>query len=377
MRNRRVNLAWFVLALVVALVPTTANAVEANWKRLGGQTDQDTMEIINQKYLKLRAEADMSAPDTVIVATRDDYWDALAANGVAGLYDAPIVTTGKASLGEQAQRVLAEIKPTHVIIMGGPNAIKQPVEKKINEILKEFYPDSKVEVERYQGQTQQDTAEVAYQKSKAAGMAWGDTCVIATDNGYWDSLSIASFAYSHKAPIFLTNSGTNKLSDERADLIASNFNKVVIVGGRNAVSMEVEGQLTSRNASIKIQRLWGEREIDTSATIVRWEVSPTWTDANGKVYDWTVPSPLMGCKHMVVATTNGYWDGLAGGPLAGLGDSVIALVYRDSADYDEFQAVKEGWSLKGDFKEGYILGLTDAISKKTGDWLIYEYQRER
>lgn len=177
--------------------------------------------------------------------------------------------------------------------MGGRAAVSDKVFEKLGELAGS--------VERVAGPSAPDTAVEIYNRGIGS---WGDTVIVATSTGYWDALSIAPFAYSHKAPIFLT-SGNGKLPDSAlAQISGGSFTRAVIVGGKAVVSPEVEGQL----AGLDVTRLAGIDALGTSAAIAQFEL------ANG-----------MHADELCVATTNGYWDALTGASLAGKEDAIIVL----------------------------------------------------
>ena len=313
-------------ALLCVLTPLQASA-QVSWTRLGGDTAYDTMELVVKNSYPSTAK-------TVIVATGDGYWDALSAAGLAGCYDAPVVTTPTGSLKAQAKRTIQRLNPDRIYVMGGKAAISDSTYKAIQAAA------PKAQLTRVAGSNAPATARDAYAK----GSGWSDTCIVATVNGYWDALSISSYSFASKAPIFLTE-GNNKLSKETVSTIKSHFKNTVIVGGTAVVSKDVESQLSGQ----KVTRLAGANAIATSA----------------KIAEWGIKSGGMSAKHVTVATSDGYWDALAGASLAGRSKSVIALVSDGNRN-----AASTAWKHRGSsFESGYILGGKAAVSAKTESYL--------
>lgn len=286
MRTKK-KLASMAIALAASLALLPGAALANGWERLHGQNAYGTMQAI--------VEADgIFTPETVntvIVATGDGYWDALAAAGLAGTLKAPILITPTNSLASQTREELQRLKPKQIYVMGGPAALSESV---VTE-LKGFGAT----VERAYGPTAPDTAVEIYRK----GSGWSDTAIVATVNGYWDALSVAPYAYAKKCPIFLTQSD-GALGQSAVDAIRANFSKVHIVGGTAAVSSAVENQLSG----LDVERFAGQNAIGTSAAITRL------------CYASGMEGPLC------VATSDGYWDALTGAPFAGSKQGVIALV---------------------------------------------------
>ena len=98
-----------------------------------------------------------------------------------------------------------------------------------------------------------------------------DTCIIATSWKFQDALSVAPYAYWKKAPIYLCDDGSNKLSAETEKAIkAGGYKSAIIVGGPIAVDSGVEARL--ENCGIpSVKRIYGETEYETSAAIADWE----------------------------------------------------------------------------------------------------------
>ena len=315
------------------------------WKRLWGQNAYDTMQAVLQ--------AGGVFPDkrggAVVLATGDGYWDALAASGLAGLLDAPIVITPGKSLCSQARSELKRLKPDKVYVMGGTAAITSKTVEQVKIAL------PKASIKRVYGQTAIETAIEAYE----AVEGWGTTALVACSNGYWDALSAAPYAYAKHAPIFLANSSPDsskrKLCSAALKAIKNGgFTRVVIVGGTAAVSSDVESQLASIGiADNKILRKAGSDAIATSAIFAKWEL------AQG-----------LKLTNLTVATSAGYWDALSASSLVGQLNSVLVLVGK-TGDYRALDAVYDYAS--SDVDLGYIIGGPAAIPKFAANRIMAEW----
>lgn len=304
------------------------------WKRLAGKDAYGTMEAVAQSF--------EGEGGTVVVATGDGYWDALAASGIAGLHGSPIVVTPTGSLRDEARRQIERLKPSKILVMGGRSAISDDVLAE----LRKLCPDG---VERIAGPDAQATAEAIY----AYGTEWSDTAVIATADGYWDALSIAPYAYAKHAPIFLTRGSAERegrvlTEGTLAMLRQGEFSRAIIVGGRAAVHEAVEDQLVEAGfAASDVIRIAGSDAIETSVDIASWEL-----ETQG-----------MTVEHLSIATSDGYWDALTGAALAGAELSPLVLVgpnggYR-AFDYD-----------KDSVLSGHVFGGEAAVSAATWDRLL-------
>ena len=300
------------------------------WTRYAGKTAIDTGKAVVEAEGVFKA----GRGGTVVLATSGGYWDALAAAGLAGRLDAPVLITPTGSLAPQTREEIVRLKPRHVVIVGGRAAVSAAVESQVRALV----PDTT----RVSGKAAPDTAVEIYRR----GSGWGKTAVVATSNGYWDALSIAPYAFAKAAPIFLTTyssaaSGRTLPASAVSAIRSGGFTRVVIVGGRAAVPASVEAQL--RGAGVgTVTRLSGATAIDTSGAIGRWEVSEG-----------------MGVAHMAVATGGGYWDALTGAAVCGKQNSVLVLVNEGS--YQAFDAVYS----RGKVRHGHVLGGRAAVSDAT------------
>lgn len=307
------------------------------WYRIAGATAYDTMkEILNFGGVFTQKGG------TVIVATGDGYWDALAASGLAGVHDAPVLITPSKQLADQTKSEISRLEPNKVLVVGGSDSVSDEV---INAI-KTLVPAANVR--RISGADAQATALKLFDE----GGFSRKVAVVATSDGYWDALSVAPFAFAKDAPIFLTKGSAKEeervLSDETVKVIKEGkFEEVVIVGGTSSVAKAVEEQLKDQ----KLTRLSGKTALDSSAEIAKWEIK----------------NQGMTVDHLSVATVNGYWDALTGAALAGKQNSVLVLAEPKGghtaidAVYSKDNAAKVA---------GQVFGGTDSISDETLNYLM-------
>ena len=282
-------------------------------RRLSGATRYDTMERI------------VGAGGTVIVASGGNYPDALAASGLAGVLDAPIVLTDGNTLSVQASARLTSLAPSRIIVAGGRAAVSDGVVAALRGIC----PD----VERVAGETRVDTSLELYRK----GSGWGSTAILATSGNFADALSVSSYAYAAKAPVFLVDPGTGLTRAQKAAL--GTFGQVLVVGGENAVPSRHVAGLPG------VTRLSGATRYETSERIAEW------TTGHG-----------LGMDGVVYATGANFPDALAAGPLAGRAGAVTLLVADAHSPAVSFSA-----DYRGKVDRAYVVGGENAVSRATAD----------
>lgn len=303
------------------------------FSRVAGVTAYDTMEQVS-----LRG---WNAADTVILATGENYPDALAAAGVAGLEGAPVLITKSSDgkLSEQASRELARLAPAKLIVVGGSFAVPESVLKQAKEA------SGATKVVRLAGRKASDTA--AKMNREYAGK-WSSTAFLATSKSFQDALSAAPLAYSLRMPIFLVDD-MNTVSKATYDsLAACGIRKVIVLGGRYCVSDAAKKDLASHGITV-VNTLAGKTCYDTSYAIATWGL------ANGA-----------GADCMGAATARNYPDALTGAALCGKNSSVLILV-------DDLSSSLPKWWTSSD---GSYSSSGGRVRVGNGPWItIEEYNR--
>ena len=93
-----------------------------------------------------------------------------------------------------------------------------------------------------------------------------DTVILVNGDAVADALSVAPLAKKLDAPILLTD--TNKMDAQTEKILKDyNPNKIIIIGGQNSVSKNLEAKLKGILAKASIERIDGKNRIDTSMII--------------------------------------------------------------------------------------------------------------
>lgn len=298
--------------------------------REAGDTRYDTMD-------KLVSTGSWSTGGTVIVVSGENYPDALAASGLAGALNAPIVSTKPKELTSQSADTLKQLAPSRIIVIGGTAAVSDNVFNS----LKSYASD----VTRIAGASRVETALNVYTEGTKLGASWGKTAVVSTADNFADALSVSSFAYSGKAPLFLVK---QTLSDDQlAAMKAAGFTQVLVVGGTKAVSHAVTGQIAE--TGVLPTRLSGTTRYETSVKIAEWAAKNAGMSVSGAVF----------------ATGKNFPDALAAGPLAGRYNGVLLLVDPK----DPSTVINYVQAFKGKVTHAYVAGGTNAVSNDTASKL--------
>ena len=328
------TIAGLCTALIgAAVIP--ASSVEANSTnviRLAGDTRYDTMSRIIQAEVPGTSEY-------VVVASGDNFPDALAAAPLAGALKAPIVLTSGNVLSPQAEQQITRLKASKAVIIGGVNAISRATVSRIHGLV------GSVPI-RISGETRYETSLQIYLQGKARlGVQWSSAeSIIATGENFADALSVSAYAYAEKAPIFLANP-KNGFSSETLRAISGNFRHQLVVGGENAVPELVITQLMYGTSGGVGLRVYGENRYDTSRALADYMYAH-----NAAV------------NNSVFATGENFPDALAGGPLAGRSNAMVLL-----ANTPDSPSVQWAHEHSSGVNRVYLLGGASAVNRATAD----------
>ncbi|GAB4273769.1 MAG: hypothetical protein Kow0056_01220 [Coriobacteriia bacterium] len=244
--------------------------------------------------------------DAAIIASGENWPDALSAGVLAGAIEGPVLLTQAASLSREARAELTRLAPETVYVIGGEKAIAPAVAAAVAGAV----PGARVV--RLAGRDRYATAaRVAEEVISVTGTP--ERVVIASGLTYPDALAAVPAAVAGAWPILLTSD--DSLPAATADAVRrSGAKSALIVGGPRAIGDTVAARLEAIGA--RTTRLAGPDRYITSRTVARWAVE------NG----------VLGDSELGVATGMSFPDALAGGPFMGaLG---APLVLADSAGGD-------------------------------------------
>lgn len=170
---------------------------------------------------------------------------------------------------------------------------------------------------------------------------WGgsgaDAVVLATADGYHDSLAAASLAGSLDAPVIITDSGA--LSAPAAQVLDElRPSKVYICGGTMSVSEGVESEVRGFGATV--ERIAGGNAAQTAVDIAKKVAGKSGT--------------------CIVASGSGYWDALSASPYAYSKMSPIFLTSDGgrSIDAETLAAIRDGG-----YTRALVVGGTMSVSE--------------
>ncbi|MGD6990993.1 SpoIID/LytB domain-containing protein [Sutcliffiella horikoshii] len=190
---------------------------------------------------------------TVVIGRGDNPVDALTGSVLAKKYDAPLLLVKTDEIPNSIKELLATQTIHQIFVLGGQAAVS---DKTVAELRKYA-----TQVIRIKGSDRYDTSvEVAGQID-----AKGEVIITSGSSTSPDALSVASHAALNQIPILFTKVEEVSSSVEEY-LRNNNVKKVTIIGGKSAVSNEVEAKLFSLVDEVK--RVSGPDRYATSVAIV-------------------------------------------------------------------------------------------------------------
>lgn len=238
------------------------------------------------------------ASDVVILATGARFPDALAASGLAGSYDAPLLLTRPDALPTSVRDEVVRLGASRVIIIGGTSAVSASVADAIENL-------PNVTTFRIAGADRYDTAALVARRvveregTTAAYVARGDD--------FPDALACAPYGFAHKMPVLLTRPGSLSGATKSA-IVDLKVADVMLAGGTPAVSASVASAIDAI-PGVHVTRLAGGDRYATAGVIAQDAVDRGWAT-------W---------GYVGIATGRDFPDSLVGGPACGRNGGVLLM----------------------------------------------------
>ncbi|CAN5396999.1 hypothetical protein BH23ACT7_BH23ACT7_27050 [soil metagenome] len=299
------------------LVPTV------RWR---GETRHDTARLIAADDSPFRAPFETS---TVLIARGDLFPDALAGSYRAGQTDSPILLTQSDQITGQTLEALEELDPESIVLLGGTAAISAAVE---DELMATYGDDN---VDRIGGAERYETAVLL---AASGGDPETDTAIVASGENFPDALVSGALAVSEGFPMLLTRpeSLTAVTAEALNDLGIDN---VLLAGGLEAVSQDVEDAIADLGIDVERVRELGAGRSGTAAAFARLAVER---------YGYTD-------DHLQLATGADFPDALTVAPHAGLEEAPILITNASGVVDAELQAYLDE-TVSCDFSALHIAG---------------------
>ncbi|GEM_PF-3380304 len=311
-----------VLALSLVPLPGIASLAPSGVRPLGSVSLQTTepsmMRVAGADRLGTAlaiSQIGWDSSDTVLLAAKDNFPDALAGGPLAAALDAPILLTDPSELTAEVADEIVRLSATNVIVLGGPTAVSPAVLADL--IDAGIAPEA---IERIGGDDRYETSTlVARRVIELVGGC--DTVVVTTGENFPDALGASGMAGFFGWPILFVR--PDAVPPSTAALLAELAPEdapvspiaTLVLGGESAVGADVLAVLPAAT------RIGGADRYETAGLIAEWAFS------RGASYD-----------HVYLATGLDFPDALALAPLAARGGFPVVFTRPDAlpAATDDF-----------------------------------------
>lgn len=243
-----------------------------------------------------------SGADTVIIATGANFPDALAAAGLCGVYDAPLLLVPAGSLPSVVSTEINRLGATEAIIIGGTASVSSAVQNALS-----AKPALAGNVSRIAGTDRYHTARLVAEAMHAELGTPLPKAIVVCGTNYADALSASPLAYADNRPILLTPTKSAHSAVLNA-LTSIGATDVTIIGGTTSVSANAEQQIESKLGTLA-QRWAGVDRFDTARIV-----------AQNSVADGELSRDFIGYSYGY-----GFPDGLSGGVACGRKGGALLL----------------------------------------------------
>ena len=247
----------------------------------------------------------------VVIATGENWPDALGGAALAGAADAPLLLTRKNTLPGEVAAEIVRLKAVGAYILGSEDAVSKAVYDAVDDLMILAPPERLGGSDRYA--TANLIAAETVDRVNADG-GYDGTAFVATGLNFPDALAASPIAAANGWPIYLTRK-TDLPSTVRAAMVANGSNHGYILGSTDAVGASVATELKTA-PFLGFTRYGGSNRYETAAMI-----AGAGFDGMGML--WSRPA---------IAVGTNFPDALAGGVLQGSDASVILLTPKDSLD---------------------------------------------
>lgn len=255
-------------------------------------------------------ESRFESATTVVIATGQNWPDALGGASLAGAYDSPILLTQPNALPAVVEQEIARLGATSALIIGGEAAVSEGVASRLRDSLH-------LSVSRIAGGDRYTTgdavAAATLQRLRDTGQTWDRTLFVATGANFPDALAATPLASAWSRPVLLV-APTRAAADASSRARSLGASEACVLGGSGAVSLPVERALRG-TLSGGVVRVQGSTRYQTATAIAEYGA------ANGLEWD-----------QVAIASGQNYPDALAGGVAQGHAGGLMLLTPSLSLD---------------------------------------------
>lgn len=276
--------------------------------------EYNRMAGLNRYETSIKVSQEWPSSKYAVLASGQDFPDALSSAPLAKKYNAPILLTNPQNLDTKTEEEITRLEVNEMFIIGGYASVSKEIEDKL--VLKG------IKITRLQGNNRYKTALAVANYLGAKGQI-----VIAAGSNFPDALSIASYAAAQEMPIILVEK--DNFPEELQQYVSDyNVSKTYVIGGPGVISDSLLAKLPGT------ERIYGSDRYETNMKVLN----------KFQFYFGTT----------FLASGKGFADALSASALAGLSQSPIVLADESLVSSDK--AMNDLKNLRGKMKMKYTVG---------------------
>lgn len=351
----------------------------ADFERLDGATRIETaIEVSKNEFSNGQAE-------TVVLATAEDYPDALAGGVLADLAGGPLLMTGSGELHGAVDEELERLGPDNsyvrnVYVLGGEAAISEHV---VNQLESRGINVTRLggndrfetaemiarEVERLtpevvddspESTTVETTTSTSETETADSGVDATEEVLLARADDFADALAGASLGAQENSPVLLTmRNELHPVTKAYLEGESSRVEQVTVLGGEEAVSENAKNEASVAAEAEATERIGGSTRIETALNVAREKLDRAGNRA----------------ERLFFASGYEWPDALAAGPATSNTEDALVLVNGKNADgnraLDDFMSEQRPNVESDQLRKGFIVGGESTITQTVADNIIF------
>lgn len=286
------------------------------------------------------SQSRMGKSDHVVIATGEDFPDALAGGPLAGMLGGRLLLSRQSALPDVVADEVTRLEATKAYVLGGTAVLSEAIEDELKAL-------GVIDVVRLAGSDRYGTARAVALEMEAADAGTDiASAFVATGLDFPDALAAGSFGGQWQMPVLLTKPDSVPSATVSA-LGSLGITKTYVLGGSSVVSPGVMASLPSPT------RLAGSDRYSTARTIAEWGVS---SGARGDL--------------LVMATGADFPDALSVGAQLGVYPSPLLLTRKETLPVATAQYAVDHQDTIGEI---IFAGGTGVISDDIYDQVLARY----
>lgn len=282
------------------------NALRSTWFYIAGSTPRIFGKSRYETAVELSKKTfpDPSVVDAVVLASGENFPDALSAAPLAGAVSGPLLLTHGSKLFDSVKNELVRLNPSCVYVIGGPAAVSTEVVQQVEAVL----PGASII--RLYGQSRfQTNLKVMEELNKYTSPT---SIFLVNGMNFPDAISVSGIAYANKIPIVLTD-GQSIDTSLVAFLHKLELSKIIVVGGEKAVSPALKELMQQEFPDAAVVRWGGKSRYETAVIAQQHAVSDFGFDMS----------------RLKLCTGENFPDALAASPYLGASKQLLVFVGSD------------------------------------------------